>query len=168
MYAWQFAKSLFLAERHGWTRFVSMQNFYNLIYREEEREMMTLCVDQGIGVIPWSPLARGRLARPWEQKDSTERAKTDEFGKKIFSHTMESDRPIVDHVNAIAASHKASPASIALAWQFTRPYVTSPIIGATKPGHLEAAVAALDIKLTPEEITRLEEPYVPHPVTGFQ
>jgi aryl-alcohol dehydrogenase-like predicted oxidoreductase len=168
MYAWQFAKSLYLADLHGWTRFVSMQNFYNLIYREEEREMMKLCVDQGIGVIPWSPLARGRLARPWGQKDSTDRAQTDEFGKKVFASAMESDHTIVDRVNAIAGKRKVSLATIALAWQFTKPYVTSPIIGATKPGHLEDAVAALEVQLTPEEITQLEEPYVPHPVAGFQ
>jgi aryl-alcohol dehydrogenase-like predicted oxidoreductase len=168
MYAWQFAKSLFLAEQNGWTRFVSMQNFYNLIYREEEREMMKLCVDQGIGVIPWSPLARGRLARPWDQKDSTERAQTDEFGKKVFAHAMESDRIIIDRVNSIAVQRKVSPATIALAWQFTKPYVTSPIVGATKPGHLEAAVGALDVHLSPEEIAQLEDPYVPHPVAGFQ
>jgi aryl-alcohol dehydrogenase-like predicted oxidoreductase len=167
MYAWQFAKSLFLAQHHGWTRFVSMQNFYNLIYREEEREMMKLCADQGIGVIPWSPLARGRLARPWDQKDSTDRAQTDEFGKKVFAHANESDHQIVDRVNALAAQRKVSPATIALAWQFTKPYVTAPIIGATKPGHLEAAVAALELKLSPEEISQLEEPYVPHPVAGF-
>jgi aryl-alcohol dehydrogenase-like predicted oxidoreductase len=168
MYAWQFAKCLFLAERNGWTRFVSMQNFYNLIYREEEREMMKLCVDQGIGVIPWSPLARGRLARPWDKKDSTERAQTDEFGKKIFANTMESDRLIIERVNAVAAERKIAPASVALAWQFTKPYVASPIIGATKPGHLEAAVAAVEIKLTAEEVAQLEEPYVPHAVAGFQ
>jgi 1-deoxyxylulose-5-phosphate synthase len=168
MYAWQFAKALFLSTQHGWTRFVSMQNFYNLIYREEEREMMKLCVDQGIAVIPWSPLARGRLARPWDKKDSTDRAQTDEFGKRLYAKANESDQTIVDRVNALATKHNTSPATVALAWQFTKPYVTSPIIGATKPGHLEAAVASLELKLSPEEIAELEEPYLPHPVAGFQ
>jgi aryl-alcohol dehydrogenase-like predicted oxidoreductase len=167
MYAWQFCKALYLADCHGWTRFISMQNHYNLLYREEEREMMGLCAAEGVGVIPWSPLARGRLARPWEDEPSTARAETDEFGKSLYSRTMEADRKVVDRVGEVADARGVPRAQIALAWMLQKPFVTSPIIGATKPHHLEDGVAALSIKLSPDEIGRLEEPYVPHPVVGF-
>lgn len=165
MMAWQFAKALFLAEKNGWTRFVSMQNHYNLLYREEEREMMGLCVDQGVGVIPWSPLARGRLTRAWD--DATERSQTDEFGKTLYVSAVDADRKIVERVNSIAAKRGLPPAQIALAWMLGKPYVTAPIVGASKPNHLEDAVAALALKLDLEEIASLEEFYIPHPVAGF-
>jgi 1-deoxyxylulose-5-phosphate synthase len=167
MYAWQFCKALYLADLHGWTRFVSMQNHYNLLYREEEREMMGLCQAEGIGVIPWSPLARGRLTRPWDERESTERAGTDQFGKTLYVSTEETDRQIVERAGQIAASRGVPMAQVSLAWMLSKPFVTSPIIGATKPQHLEDAVNALSLKLTPEEVTSLEEPYVPHPVLGF-
>jgi aryl-alcohol dehydrogenase-like predicted oxidoreductase len=167
MFAWQFGKALGTSDLRGWTRFVSMQNHYNLLYREEEREMMGLCAAEGIGVIPWSPLARGRLARPWDERAGTERAGSDEFGKTLYASTEEADRAVVDRVGEVAAARGVPRAQIALAWLLNKPAVTSPIIGATKPHHLEDAVAALSINLTPEEMTRLEEPYVPHPVLGF-
>ncbi len=166
MHAWQFAKSLYLADIHGWTRFVSMQNHYNLLYREEEREMMGLCAAEGVGVLPWSPLARGRLARAWKA-ENTSRSETDRFGNTMYARTEEDDRAVVDRLTQIAGNRGLPPARIALAWLLSRPVVTSPIIGASKPGHLEDAVAALAIKLTMEEITALEEPYVPHPTLGF-
>jgi aryl-alcohol dehydrogenase-like predicted oxidoreductase len=162
MHAWQFSKALYLAERHGWTPFATMQNHYNLLYREEEREMLPLCADRGIGVIPWSPLARGRLTRPWEV--STARAETDEFGKTLYP---DGDRLIVEQVAKVAESRGVPPAQIALAWVASHPVVTAPIIGATKPNHIDDAVAALDIELTAEERAALEEHYVPHPVAGF-
>jgi len=164
MHAWQFAKALFLADRHGWTRFVSMQNHYNLLYREEEREMMGLCADQGIGVIPWSPLARGRLTRDWNEP--TERAQTDEFGKTLYG-TVESDRQVVAKVAEIAAARGVSRAQVALAWMLTKPVITSPIVGASKAHHLEDAVAATSLQLSPEEVAALEAPYVPHAIAGF-
>jgi aryl-alcohol dehydrogenase (NADP+) len=167
MYAWQFAKALFLADLHGWTRFASMQNHYNLIYREEEREMMKLCADQKVAVIPWSPLARGRLTRAWDQLKATERSGTDEFGKTLYAKTEENDRQISDRVGEIAAARGVTRAQVALAWMLSKPFVTSPIIGATKPQHLTDAVAAVELKLSIEEITRLEEPYQPHPIAGF-
>jgi len=167
MYSWQFCKALYLADRHGWTRFVSMQNHYNLIYREEEREMMGLCADQGIGVIPWSPLARGYLTRPWTNEPATERAGTDEFGKTLYKRTEEADKLIVERVGKIAEQRGVPMAQVALAWMLSKPVVTSPIIGATKPRHLEDAVNALKVKLSPEEIKSLEQPYIPHPVSGF-
>jgi aryl-alcohol dehydrogenase-like predicted oxidoreductase len=167
MHAWQFCKALYLSDLHGWTRFVSMQNHYNLIYREEEREMMPLCQSESIGVIPWSPLARGRLTRPWDQKSATDRANTDEFGKTLYSKTEDADRIIVNRLTDLSKSRGVSQAQIALAWMLQKPYITAPIIGATKPQHLEDAIAAVSIKLTPDEIKRLEEPYVPHPVLGF-
>jgi aryl-alcohol dehydrogenase-like predicted oxidoreductase len=165
MHAWQFAKALYLADKHGWTRFVSMQNHYNLLYREEEREMLGLCAAEQIGVIPWSPLARGRLTRDWD--DTTERSQTDAFGKTLYTTTVDSDRRVVDRVAEIAAKHSVSRAQIALAWMLSKPVITAPIVGASKPHHLEDAVAALEVKLTDEEIAALEEPYVPHPVAGF-
>jgi 1-deoxyxylulose-5-phosphate synthase len=167
MYAWQFAKALYLADLHGWPRFVSMQNHYNLLYREEEREMMPLCLDQQIGVIPWSPLARGRLTRPWSEKSATKRAGSDKFGNEMYAATENADRVVVDRVNEIAQAREIPPAQIALAWQFTKPYITAPIIGATKPHHLTDTVAALEVALSGSDIAKLEEPYVPHPVLGF-
>jgi aryl-alcohol dehydrogenase-like predicted oxidoreductase len=163
MYAWQFAKSLYLADRHGWTRFISMQNHYNLLYREEEREMLPLCRDQGVGVIPWSPLARGRLAREWDS--STTRSQTDEFGKSLYG---DDDRPIVDAVGAIAASRGVARAQVAMAWLLCQPGIDAPIVGATKPGHLDDAVAAVDIALSAEDIASLEENYRPREVAGFR
>jgi aryl-alcohol dehydrogenase-like predicted oxidoreductase len=167
MYSWQFAKALYLADLHCWTRFVSMQNHYNLIYREEEREMMPLCVAEGVGVLPWSPLARGRLARPWTA-EPTRRLETDQFGKGMYAPTADADHKVVDRLEELSKQRGISQAQLALAWMLTKPFVTSPIIGATKPGHLADAIAALDVKLAPEEIAVLEEPYVPHPVLGFQ
>ncbi len=166
MYAWQFAKALHVAETHGWTRFVSMQNHLNLLYREEEREMLPLCKVEGIGVIPWSPLARGKLTRDWD--DSSYRAETDEFGKFLYSKTQDADRAVVEQVAQIAESRGVPRAQIALAWLLKKDPVTAPIIGTTKMSHLDDAVQSLSIELTPEEIARLEEPYVPHPVLGHQ
>jgi len=162
MYAWQFSKSLYLAGQHGWTRFVTMQNHYNLVYREEEREMLPLCADQGVGVIPWSPLARGRLARDWDGQ--TARSETDAFGQRLY---VADDRLIAEQVSSIAESRRVPRAQIALAWVASRPAVTAPIVGATRPQHLTDAVAALDVQLTPEEIDQLEKPYVPHRIAGF-
>jgi aryl-alcohol dehydrogenase-like predicted oxidoreductase len=167
MYAWQFAKSLYIADLRGWTRFVSMQDHYNLMYREEEREMVGLCAAEGIGIIPWSPLARGRLARPWKS-ETTKRSETDQFGNTMYSRTEEADRCVVDRVGQLAQRRGVSYAQVALAWLLSKPYVTSPIVGATKPGHLEDAVSALSLCLTPDEVKFLEEPYVPHPVLGFK
>ncbi len=162
MYAWQFSKALYLAEQHGWTRFVSMQNHYNLLYREEEREMLGLCADQGIGVIPWSPLARGRLTRDWNE--ATERSETDAFGKTLY---VPQDQEIVEAVSRIAAARGISRAQVSLAWMLSKPTISSPIIGASKIGHLEDAVAAVDLKLDASEIQELEAPYVPHRIAGF-
>jgi aryl-alcohol dehydrogenase-like predicted oxidoreductase len=164
MYTWQFAKALALARQHGWTPFVSMQNFYNLLYREEEREMLPLCADAGIGVIPWSPLARGRLARPWQ--DETPRTKTDPYAKLFFAATEESDRKVVEQVVAIAEARGVPRAQVAIAWLAQKSVVTAPIIGASKLQHLDDAVAGLELKLTSEEIVQLEVPYVPRPVAG--
>jgi aryl-alcohol dehydrogenase-like predicted oxidoreductase len=163
MYAWQFAKALYTADAHGWTRFVSMQNHYNLLNREEEREMLPLCADQGVGVIPWSPLARGRLTRDWD--DKTERSESDAFGSRLYQ--PDADRVVVDRVAEVAAARGVPRAQVALAWMLSKPVVTSPIIGATKISHLDDAVAAVDLELSAEEIARLEEPYVPHEVAGF-
>jgi 1-deoxyxylulose-5-phosphate synthase len=165
MYAWQFAKALYLADQNGWTRFVSMQPYYNLLYREEEREMFGLCRAEGIGVIPWSPLARGRLARPWEEE--TARSSSDEVGKRLYAMTKETDRAVVERVAKVAGDKGLPMSQIALAWVLHQDVITAPIIGASKPHHLEDAVAALSLKLTPEEIASLEEPYVSHPVLGF-
>ena len=164
MYAWQFAKALYLADLHGWTRFVSMQDHYNLLQREEEREMLPLCADQGVGVLPWSPLARGKLTREWD--DATTRSETDEFGKTLYD-TSDSDRFIAERVAEVARARGVPRAQVALAWHFAKPVVTAPIIGATKLEHLDDAVAALDLHLSEEEVGRLEEPYTPHPVAGF-
>ena len=166
MFARQFTKALYLADLHGWTRFVSMQNHYNLLYREEEREMMALCRSEGIGVIPWSPLARGRLTRPW-QSETTKRYETDQFGKRMYLQTEAADRKVVDLLGQIAEGRGVPRAQLALAWLLSKPGVTAPIVGATKVHHLQDAVAALSLHLTPEEIASLEEPYTPHPVLGF-
>ncbi|HET7070237.1 MAG TPA: aldo/keto reductase [Nocardioides sp.] len=161
MYAWQFAKMQYAAERNGWTRFVSMQNHYNLIYREEEREMLPLCQDQGVGVIPWSPLARGRLTRPWDTR--TARSETDQFGTSLY---RDEDKAVVDKVIAVAERRGVSPAQVALAWLIAQPAVTSPIVGVTRPEHLTDAVAAVDLGLTADEVAELGSGYVPHAVAG--
>ena len=166
MWAWQFAKMLHLAERHNWSRFVSMQNHYNLLYREEEREMIPLCRAEGVGIIPWSPLARGFLAG--NRQANTVRAKTDEYAKKLYAGAVESDEKIIAQVQSLAATRSVSSAQIALAWLLHKPGVTAPIIGASKPHHLDDALAALKLKLSAEEISSLEEPYVPHPVAGHE
>jgi 1-deoxyxylulose-5-phosphate synthase len=166
MYAWQFGKALALAREYRWTPFVSMQNFYNLLYREEEREMLPLCADAGIAVLPWSPLARGRLARPWNAE--TPRTKTDTFGHKLFARTEESDKKVTDRVAAIAAARGVPRAQVALAWVMQKPGVTAPIVGASKLQHLEDAVAALELKLTEAEMAQLETPYEPHPIVGHR
>jgi 1-deoxyxylulose-5-phosphate synthase len=167
MFAWQFTRALYLAELHGWTRFISMQNHYNLLYREEEREMIPLCQSEGIGVIPWSPLARGRLARPW-QSESTKRYQTDQFGMSMYSGTEEADAKVADRLGEIAERRGLPRAQLALAWLLSKPSIAAPIVGATKPHHLQDAAAALSLRLTLEEISALEEPYVPHPVLGFR
>src|SRR5271170_2490252 len=164
MYAWQFAKILALARQRGWTSFVSMQNFYNLLYREEEREMLPLCADAGIAVLPWSPLARGRLARPWTAE--TPRTKTDTYASSLFAATEESDRKVADQAAAIAQARGMPRAQVAIAWLAQKSAVTAPIIGVSKLQHLDDAVAALELKLTSEENAQLEAPYVPHPVAG--
>src|SRR5690606_34646169 len=164
MYAWQFAKALYTADLHGWTRFVSMQPHYNLLYREEEREMLQLCKSEGIGVIPWSPLARGRLTRDWNEV--SERQKTDLVDKALYTATVEADRKVIQAVAEVAQARGVPRAQVALAWMLQQPVITAPIIGASKPHHLEDAVAALDITLTQDEIRQLEAPYVPHPVAG--
>ncbi|HEV7933597.1 MAG TPA: aldo/keto reductase [Actinomadura sp.] len=165
MYAWQFAKAQHTAERNGWTKFTSMQNHYNLIYREEEREMIPLCLDQGVGVIPWSPLARGVLAGDQERggRRDTVRAGSDRFADDMYT---EADFDVIEVVRAIAGERGVRPARIALAWLLGRPGVAAPIVGATKLGHLEDAIAASEMTLTEDEITRLEAPYRPHPILG--
>jgi aryl-alcohol dehydrogenase-like predicted oxidoreductase len=165
MYAWQFAQALAIAERHGWTRFVSMQNYVNLLYREEEREMLPLCEKEGVGVIPWSPLARGRLTRDWD--DQSARSETDEFGKTLYTKSAEADRKVVDAVKAVAEQRGVPRAQVALAWLLSKSAITSPIIGATKLQHLTDAVAAVEIVLTRDEINQLEAPYIPHTLAGF-
>ena len=167
MCAWQFCKALYVADRHGWTRFISMQNHYNLLYREEEREMIGLCLAEGVGVIPWSPLARGRLTRAWDERDATKRAETDEFGKKIFSQSGDADRAVIERLGEVAAARGLARAQVALAWLLSKPGVSAPIIGVSKPQHLEDGLAALAIELSSDENTRLEAPYVPHPVIGI-
>jgi aryl-alcohol dehydrogenase-like predicted oxidoreductase len=166
MHAWQFAKALALAERHNWARFISMQNYLNLLYREEEREMLPLCAAEGIGVVPWSPLARGRLTRDWDV--TTARSQSDEFGKSLRNQaTIDSDKTIVERVAQLASERGVSRAQIALAWLLAKPIVAAPIVGATRLQHLDDALAAVAVKLSPQEIARLEEPYVPHAVAGF-
>ncbi|GHH13541.1 oxidoreductase [Sphingomonas glacialis] len=165
MFAWQFATMLHTSEANGWTRFATMQNYLNLLYREEEREMLPLCAAEGIGVIPWSPLARGRLTRDWD--DATERSQTDAFGATLYRHTNDADRRVVERVAEIATERGVARAQIALAWVLAKPEVSAPIVGASKLAHLDDALAALAIGLTEAEIARLEEPYVPHAVVGF-
>ena len=162
MWAWQFSKAQYIAEQHGWTKFISMQNHYNLLNREEEREMMPLCVDQGVGVIPWSPLARGRLTRDWD--NATSRSETDEFGKGLYKPE---DQVIVERVAEVARELGAPRAQVALAWVLSKSFVTSPIVGATKDAHIDDAVAACELQLSAEHIARLEEPYTPHESVGF-
>jgi aryl-alcohol dehydrogenase-like predicted oxidoreductase len=162
MWAWQFAKMQHAADLNGWTRFVAMQNQYSLMQREEEREMFGLLDDQGVGSIPWSPLARGRLARPWGQQ--TRRSETDAFGRRIFT---DDDRPIVDAVQRVAEQRGVPMAQVALAWVLRNPVVDAPIVGPTKPHHLTDAAAALDLELTDDEVAALEEHYTPREPTGF-
>ncbi|MFE2042540.1 aldo/keto reductase [Streptomyces sp. NPDC059477] len=161
MYAWQFSKAQYTARLGGWTRFVAMQNHYNLIYREEEREMIPLCVDQGVGVLPWSPLARGRLTRDWGTE--TGRSATDDYGSTLY---QDGDRAVVEAVTRIAAERGVPRAQVALAWLLHRDTVTAPVIGASRPGHIEDAVAAVELTLTDKEIAELEQPYAPHPISG--
>jgi aryl-alcohol dehydrogenase (NADP+) len=163
MYAWQFAKALYLQRQHGWARFVSMQNHYNLLYREEEREMLPLCREEGIGVIPWSPLARGRLTRDWDEE--SERQNTDRYATGLYH---EGDRTIVEAVARIAAKRGVPRAQVALAWVAGRPGVTAPIVGTSKPHHLDDALAALEVELSPEEVEELEAPYTPREVSGIE
>jgi len=166
MWAWQFSKALYTSEMQGWAKFVTMQPHYNLIYREEEREMLKLCVDQGVGVIPWSPLARGKLARPWEA-EATKRSETDGYAKNLYAKSAEADKIVVERLTQVAGARGVPMAQVALAWLLTKPAITAPIVGATKAHHLEDAVAAVELKLTAEEVKALEEPYVPHPVLGL-
>jgi aryl-alcohol dehydrogenase-like predicted oxidoreductase len=168
MEAWRFARALGLSERHGWARFVSMQNHYNLIYREEEREMLPLCEAEGVAVIPWSPLARGLLAgtrRAPDDKTATVRAESDDFARKLYDQP--GDQEVVEAVKRVAGRRGVPPARVALAWLLTKPAVTAPIIGATKLEHLRDAAAAVELTLTTEEVKELEAPYRPHPVRGF-
>ena len=164
MYAWQFAKAQHVSDLGGWTRFVCMQDHYNLIYREEEREMHPLCLDQGVGVIPWSPLARGRLARG-PQAGGTTRADTDSIADRMYT---DADDAVVQAVADVAKARGLAPAQVALAWVLQREAVTAPIVGATKPGHVEDAIAALEVELDDDEVAALEAPYVPHPVLGHE
>ncbi|MCU1634266.1 MAG: alcohol dehydrogenase [Micrococcaceae bacterium] len=164
MYAWQFSKALYLQRINGWTRFVTMQDHYNLINREEEREMYGLCADQGIGVLPWSPLARGKLARPWDE--TTSRSASDQFGKTLYG-TFDSDRRVSGAVGAVADSRGVTRAQVALAWVSRNPVVSAPIVGVGKPHHLEDALASLELDLSEDEVRALEEHYVPHAIVGF-
>jgi len=165
MHAWQFARALGIAEKNGWTRFVSMQNLVNLLYREEEREMLPLCQAEGIGVIPWSPQARGRLSRDWDY--TSVRTETDDAFGLLFGKTEEADRKVVDRVAEVARARGIPRAQIALAWLLAKPVVAAPIVGATKLQHLDDALASVDVRLSADEIAALEEPYVPHAVVGF-
>ncbi len=164
MASWQFARALYVADKHNWTRFATMQDHLNLLYREEEREMLPLCRAEGIGVIPWSPMARGRLTRDWNE--TTTRQETDEFGKTLYTKTVDADRHVVERVAEVAKARGVPRAQVALAWVLQKPEVSAPIIGASKLEHLDDAVASLKLKLTPAEIASLEEPYVPHPLAG--
>lgn len=166
MFAWQFAKAQEVARTHGWTPFVSMQNHLNLLYREEEREMLPLCADQGVGLIPWSPMARGRLTRPWDTH--TARTETDAYGKTLYNATEEADRLVVEAVQRVAQRLAVPMARVALAWVLRKPGVSAPIIGATKLEQLDEAAAALSLRLSDEDVAELEAPYVPHPVAGFR
>jgi aryl-alcohol dehydrogenase-like predicted oxidoreductase len=168
MFAWQFCKALYLADLHRWTRFISMQPHYNLLNREEEREMLGLCSAEGVGVLPWSPLARGRLTRAWESLQDTKRGQSDQYGRLIYLGTEEADKRVADSVGKVSTARGITRAQTALAWLFSKRVVTAPIIGATRTHHLEEAVAALEIKLSDAEIRELEAPYVPHPLVGFE
>jgi aryl-alcohol dehydrogenase-like predicted oxidoreductase len=160
-------KAIGIQRANGWAQFVSMQNYYNLLYREDEREMLSLCVSEGIAITPWSPLARGKLARPWADEPATERAKTDQFARVVFNKTTaEMDKAVVDRTHEVARDRGVPAAQIAMAWLLRKPSVTSPIVGATKPNHLEDAVAATSLTLSDDEVTRLEEVYQPRPATG--
>ncbi|MGV2979050.1 aldo/keto reductase [Camelimonas sp. ID_303_24] len=165
MFAWQFAKALYTSRLNGWTEFASMQNHLNLLMREEEREMLPLCRDQGVAVMPWSPLARGRLTRDWDE--TSQRQETDAFGGTLYRSSEDSDRQIVAEVARIAAARGVSRAQVAMAWLLRKDGVTTPIVGASKPQHLDDAIAAVDLALDDAEIAALEAHYVPHPVTGF-
>jgi 1-deoxyxylulose-5-phosphate synthase len=165
MSAWQFSKAIYISRAHGWTEFISMQNHVNLLHREEEREMLPLCVDQGIAVMPWSPLARGRLTRPWDQQSA--RNETDEFGKTLYTEFPQADRLVVEQVEQLARKRSVPQAQIALAWLLHKKGITSPIIGASKPEHLLDGVAAMTLVLTSEELRALEAPYVPHRAVGY-
>ncbi|MFC0552765.1 aldo/keto reductase [Planotetraspora thailandica] len=165
MWTWQFAQAQYVADLHGWTRFVSMQNQYNLIMREEEREMLPFCLDESVGVLPWSPLARGRLTRDWDA--TTRRSESDQFGSRLYRQAEESDRRIADAVGAIAKGRGVPRAQVALAWLHHQPAVTAPIVGVTKIEHLADAVASVDLRLDAEELARLEENYAPHAPEGF-
>ena len=158
-------KALAVSEQNGWARFVSMQNYVNVLYREEEREMLPLCQSEGIGVIPWSPLARGRLTRDWDEASA--RSEKDAFGKTLYAETADADRKVVQAVAAVARERRLPRAQVAMAWLLHKRGITAPIVGATKPQHLDDAVAALDVELSAEEIKALEAPYVPHAVVGF-
>jgi 1-deoxyxylulose-5-phosphate synthase len=162
MYAWQFARMLYTSDRHGFSRFITMQNHYNLVYREEEREMIALCRTEGVGVLPWSPIARGLLAG--NRKAGTLRSQADDYAQKLY--TTEADDRVVDCVEQVAKNRGVPPAQVALAWLLHKPGITAPIVGASKPHHLQDAIAAIDLKLSPEEISTLESVYVPHPVLG--
>jgi aryl-alcohol dehydrogenase-like predicted oxidoreductase len=164
MFAWQFAKALHVSDRHGWARFATMQNYLNLLYREEEREMLPLCKAEGIGVIPWSPLARGRLTRDWDS--ATARTETDEFGRGLYAKTADADRKVVEALAAVAKRLGRPRAQVALAWVLAKSEVSAPIVGATKLEQLDDAVAALSLKLSPDDIAELEAPYVPHAIVG--
>jgi len=166
MWVWQFAKMLGLAAERGWTRFVTMQNHYNLLYREEEREMIPFCRAKGVGIIPWSPLARGVLAG--NRGSGTVRSNTDDFTRRLYGSTVGADDKVIERVRSLATARGVAPARIALAWLLHKPGVTAPIVGASKTHHLEDAIGALSIKLKPDEIKGLEEPYVPHAVVGHE
>ena len=165
MFAWQFSKANYLARLNGWTPFVSMQNHYNLLYREEEREMIPLCQDAGIALIPWSPLARGRLTRPWNS--ATTRTRTDAYGNKLYEKTEDADQRVVERLAEIAAARGTAMAHVALAWLLQKPFISAPIVGASKARHLEDAIAALSVRLSPDEIAALEAPYEPHRIVGM-
>jgi len=167
MFAWQFCKALHVAGERGWTRFVSMQNHLNLLYREEEREMLPLCVAEGIGVIPWSPLARGRLARPWSNEPATDRERSDAFGRNLYARTQDADRAVVEAVGQVSERLGAPRSQVALAWLLSKPEVTAPIVGVSKPQHLADALAALSLRLDTETVQALEAPYAPHSVAGL-
>jgi aryl-alcohol dehydrogenase-like predicted oxidoreductase len=165
MYAWQFVKAQYIAERNGWTKFSTMQDLYNLIYREEEREMIPSCIDQKVGIIPWSPLAKGRLTR--EPGTQTDRSDHDNAGRRFFPLENKSDLEIIRRTRELAEKYGVPRSQIALAWIFSKPYITAPIVGSTRVSHIESAVEALSVKLTEDEITYLEEPYTPHTIIGF-